>query len=115
MRELDLFAAAITIADPAERAALLDRECVGQSDLRRRLDELLEAHGQAHFVLDKLDRDSTVAVTRATASALAPRTVSSATSAKLVSRSLSATWSPRKCSEAFVIIARPFVSLQATS
>ena len=68
MRELDLFAAAIAIADPAERATLLDRECVGQSDLRRRLDELLEAHGQPHFLLDQPDRDSNA--TLATESAL---------------------------------------------
>ena len=30
MTELDLFAAAIAIADPEERAALLERECSGR-------------------------------------------------------------------------------------
>ena len=44
MDELDLFAVAIAIVDPAERAAFLDRECAGRSDLRHRLDLLLEAH-----------------------------------------------------------------------
>jgi serine/threonine protein kinase/tetratricopeptide (TPR) repeat protein len=52
MNELDLFAAAITIVDPVERGALLDRECEGRTDLRRRLDLLLEAHGRSHHVLD---------------------------------------------------------------
>ncbi len=32
MNELDLFAAAIAIADPAERAALLGRECAGRPE-----------------------------------------------------------------------------------
>jgi tetratricopeptide (TPR) repeat protein len=44
MDELDLFAAAIAIADPADRAALLDSECRDDPDLRRRLDALLAAH-----------------------------------------------------------------------
>ena len=52
MNELDLFAAAIAVADPAERAALLDRECAGRPDMRSRLDLLLEAHGKSHHVLD---------------------------------------------------------------
>jgi hypothetical protein len=53
MNELDLFAAAIGIADPAEREALLNRECAGQGDLRRRLDLLLEAHGRSNSLFDK--------------------------------------------------------------
>ena len=43
MNELDLFAAAIAIADPSLRAALLERECAGRPDVRNRLDQLLAA------------------------------------------------------------------------
>jgi serine/threonine protein kinase/tetratricopeptide (TPR) repeat protein len=52
MNEFDLFAAAVSIADPVDRGAFLDRECAGRADLRRRLDQLLEAHGKSHPVLD---------------------------------------------------------------
>ncbi|PWT85521.1 MAG: serine/threonine protein kinase, partial [Acidobacteria bacterium] len=52
MNELDLFAVAIGIANPVERGTFLDRECAGQTDLRRRLDWLLDAHGKSHDVLD---------------------------------------------------------------
>src|SRR5262245_30459877 len=43
MNELDLFAAAIALADPGGRAALLDQHCAGQPDWRQRLEQLLEA------------------------------------------------------------------------
>jgi eukaryotic-like serine/threonine-protein kinase len=52
MNELDLFAAALAIADPAERAAFLDRECAGQPALRERLEQLLEAHARSNPLLD---------------------------------------------------------------
>ncbi len=52
MNELDLFAAVIAIADPTERAALLERECAGRGDLRLRLDQLLEEHFRANSFLD---------------------------------------------------------------
>jgi eukaryotic-like serine/threonine-protein kinase len=52
MNELDLFAAAVVITDSRERSAFLDRECLGRTDLRRRLDQILEAHGRSHPVLD---------------------------------------------------------------
>jgi serine/threonine protein kinase len=52
MNELDLFAAAVAITDPMERGAFLDRECAGRTDLRRRLDLLLEAHDRSHPALD---------------------------------------------------------------
>jgi non-specific serine/threonine protein kinase/serine/threonine-protein kinase len=52
MNELDLFAAAIAITDPTERAKLLDRECAGRPDLRQRLDRLLEAHAHSNPLLD---------------------------------------------------------------
>jgi eukaryotic-like serine/threonine-protein kinase len=53
MNELDLFAGAIAIADPGERAVLLDRECGGQPELRARLDELLAAHVRSNPLLDQ--------------------------------------------------------------
>jgi hypothetical protein len=59
MNELDLFAAAIAIANPEKRAALLDRECAGRADLRERLDRLLAAHGPSHQVLDRVEQDPT--------------------------------------------------------
>jgi WD40 repeat protein/serine/threonine protein kinase len=52
MNELDLFAAAIAIADPKEREALLDREYADQPQLRHRLDQLLAAHFQSNPLLD---------------------------------------------------------------
>lgn len=53
MNDLELFAAAIAISDTAVRAALLDRECVGRSDLRNRVDQLLNAHFQSNPLLDQ--------------------------------------------------------------
>jgi eukaryotic-like serine/threonine-protein kinase len=53
MDELDLFAAAIALSDPAEQNALLDRECAGKPDLRERLELLLAAHGRSNPLLDK--------------------------------------------------------------
>jgi serine/threonine protein kinase len=53
MNELDLFAAAIAVADPAERAALLDQHCAGQPELRQRLEQLLEAHFRSNPLLDQ--------------------------------------------------------------
>jgi serine/threonine protein kinase len=52
MNELDLFAAAISLVDPGERAALLDRECASRPELRQRLDQLLAAHFQSNPLLD---------------------------------------------------------------
>jgi eukaryotic-like serine/threonine-protein kinase len=60
MSELELFAAAIAIADPAERAALLDRECAGKPELRSRLDELLAAHCRSNTLLDQPRDESTI-------------------------------------------------------
>ena len=36
MNELDLFAAAIAISNAEERAALLDHQCAGQAELRKK-------------------------------------------------------------------------------
>src|SRR5262245_27613134 len=43
MNERSIFAAALDIADPAERAAYLDATCGADAGLRRHLDELLAA------------------------------------------------------------------------
>src|SRR5262245_57140140 len=42
MNEQSLFSRAVEIADPAERAAFLDRACVGDAALRQRVDRLLD-------------------------------------------------------------------------
>ena len=52
MNELDLFAAAIGITDPAERDAFLGRQCADRPELRQRLEALLEAHGRSNQLLD---------------------------------------------------------------
>ena len=59
MNELDLFAAAIAIADPSERALLLERECAGRPELRLRLDQLLDVHFRSSSLLDQPDVDQT--------------------------------------------------------
>jgi serine/threonine protein kinase len=53
VNELDLFAAAVAAADPAERAALLDRECAGDPVKRARLEALLRAHDRPDSLLDR--------------------------------------------------------------
>ena len=50
----DIFLAAIEIADPAERAAFVERSCVGDAALRQRVEDLLRAYGQSDGPLDKL-------------------------------------------------------------
>jgi hypothetical protein len=40
----ELFTAALELTNPAERGALLDRECVGNSALRAEVESLLAAH-----------------------------------------------------------------------
>jgi tetratricopeptide (TPR) repeat protein len=59
MSELDLFAAAVAVTNPAERAALLDRECAGQPNLRQRIDQLLDAHFRSHPLLDQAGLEQT--------------------------------------------------------
>jgi WD40 repeat protein/serine/threonine protein kinase/tetratricopeptide (TPR) repeat protein len=46
-RAKSLFLAASDLADPAERAVFLDRECSGDADLRARVDALLQANDAA--------------------------------------------------------------------
>jgi serine/threonine protein kinase/tetratricopeptide (TPR) repeat protein len=53
MNERDLFMAALQIEDAAERSAYLDRECVGKTALRQRLEALLGAFEQAGSFLQQ--------------------------------------------------------------
>src|SRR5690242_11702902 len=46
-RAKSLFLAASDLADPAERAAYLDRECGGEAELRARVEALLRANDGA--------------------------------------------------------------------
>src|SRR5262245_26420759 len=46
-RAEQIFAAALTVADAAERAALVQRECAGDDMLRAEVESLLAAHDQA--------------------------------------------------------------------
>ncbi len=50
--ERTLFEAAAGVADPAERAAFLDRTCQGDSELRQRLEKLLELQDRAEDFFD---------------------------------------------------------------
>src|SRR5215213_7020002 len=53
MSELEIFMGAFQIAEPNERKAWLDRECGGDPALRRRVEELLEAHGESGSLLER--------------------------------------------------------------
>src|SRR6266487_1245060 len=48
----ELFAAALVLTNPADRAALLDRECAGNPALRAEVESLLAAHVQASKFLE---------------------------------------------------------------
>src|SRR5262245_52466325 len=52
MDELELFAAVIAISNPAQRTALLDRECAGQPEMRARIERLIDAHFKSNDFLD---------------------------------------------------------------
>src|SRR5687768_10151449 len=43
-RQREIFLAALGVSQPAERAALLDRECGGDHPLRQRIEDLLREH-----------------------------------------------------------------------
>jgi serine/threonine protein kinase/WD40 repeat protein len=47
------FLAAVEVADPAERAAVLDRECASDLQLRRRVEALLQAHEAPASILGR--------------------------------------------------------------
>src|SRR5215813_6621221 len=48
-----IFVAALEKANPAERTAYLDQACHGDSDLRRQVERLLEAHPQVGSFLQQ--------------------------------------------------------------
>src|SRR6266516_4167654 len=50
-----LFAAALELTSPAERDALLDRECTGNPALRAEGESLLAAHAQAGTFINQTD------------------------------------------------------------
>jgi serine/threonine protein kinase/tetratricopeptide (TPR) repeat protein len=72
MNELDLFAEAIAINDPLERAALLERECAERPEVRQRLDQLLDAHFQSNALLDAPGLAQTDAFRNETVASTAP-------------------------------------------
>jgi hypothetical protein len=45
-RVQDVFLAAVECHEPADRVAVLDAECSGDAELRRRVEVLLSAHDQ---------------------------------------------------------------------
>jgi hypothetical protein len=49
-----VFLSAVEWHEPAARAAVLDRECSGDAELRRRVEALLLAHDQRVSLLDQL-------------------------------------------------------------
>jgi serine/threonine protein kinase len=53
MTERDIFLAALAWDDPARRAAYLDAACAGDPALRRRVEDLLRAHGPDPRALDE--------------------------------------------------------------
>src|ERR1700752_3171684 len=52
MTEEQVFLAALELADPAERAAYLDRACGRDVELRRQVEKLLAAHFRTGAFLD---------------------------------------------------------------
>jgi serine/threonine protein kinase/WD40 repeat protein len=48
-----VFLAAVETTDPAQQAALLDRECASDPELRRRVEALLQAHRDPASILDR--------------------------------------------------------------
>src|SRR3954454_22887236 len=52
-RVQEVFLAAVEERDPAARAAVLDRECAGDRELRRRVESLLRAHDEPDDFLDR--------------------------------------------------------------
>src|SRR5262249_30083532 len=51
-RVQDVFLAAVEYREPAAREAVLDAECSGEAELRRRVEELLSAHDRFDRSLD---------------------------------------------------------------
>ena len=83
MNELDLFVAAIAIADSDERAAFLDRECEGNPALRHRLESLLAGNEQSRHPLDHPPSGAESALGLAPAGAILAPTAAFATKDEL--------------------------------
>jgi serine/threonine protein kinase/WD40 repeat protein len=47
------FLAAVEVADPVQQAAILDRECASDKEMRRRVEALLQAHRDPASLLDR--------------------------------------------------------------
>ena len=45
--------AAVEAADPVDQAAILDRECASDPELRQRVEALLRAHRESATILDQ--------------------------------------------------------------
>jgi serine/threonine protein kinase/tetratricopeptide (TPR) repeat protein len=67
MQEESIFIEALEKADPAERAAFLDRACAGDEALRQRIERLLARHGQPDSFLDAPATDAGATVEEQTA------------------------------------------------
>ena len=53
MRERDIFIEALELGDPSKQAALLDKACQEDAELRGRVEQLLAEHErQESFILD---------------------------------------------------------------
>ena len=52
-RVQDVFLAAVEFHEPAARAAVLDRECSGDAELRQRVEALLRARDEPNSLLDQ--------------------------------------------------------------
>src|SRR5690242_8634101 len=53
MSERSLFLAALDIDDPTERSAYLDRACGGDPALRGQVEQLLKAHEEPGYFMDR--------------------------------------------------------------
>jgi serine/threonine protein kinase len=67
-----IFLAAVEIADAAQRAAILDRECGADAELRQRMEALLLGHQAPDSILDRPPPLEAVAPTPVGTEALAP-------------------------------------------
>ena len=48
-----LYWEAVQYSDPADRAAILDRECMGDCESRKRLEALLDAHERFDYFVNQ--------------------------------------------------------------
>src|SRR5262245_57236474 len=60
MTEREIFTAALTRGDPAERAAYLDQACSGDAALRQRIESLLAEHQELGSFMDVPPAEPTI-------------------------------------------------------